>query len=65
MFYHELIKKGNFTWTHYANGIVNHYGDGSGDLIKIRTTKDFSEIKLLLNPSLQFGEILYEWLIDH
>ena len=23
----------------YHNGIVNHYGDGSGDPIEIRTTK--------------------------
>ena len=51
----RVIKKGNLTWTHH-NGIVNHYGDGSGDHIKIRTTKEFSEIKLLLNPSIQFGE---------
>ena len=51
----RVIKKGNLTWTHH-NGIVNHYGDGSGDPIKIRTTKEFSEIKLLLNPSIQFGE---------
>ena len=51
----RVIKKGNLTWTHH-NGIVNHYGDGSGDSIKIRTTKEFSEIKLLLNPSIQFGE---------
>ena len=51
----RVIKKGNLTWTHH-NGIINHYGDGSGDPIKIRTTKEFSEIKLLLNPSIQFGE---------
>ena len=51
----RVIKKGNLTWTHH-NGIVNHYGDGSGDPIKIRTTKEFSDIKLLLNPSIQFGE---------
>ena len=51
----RVIKKGNLTWTRH-NGIVNHYGDGSGDPIKIRTTKEFSEIKLLLNPSIQFGE---------
>ena len=51
----RVIKKGNLTWTHH-NGIVNHYGDGTGDPIKIKTTKEFSEIKLLLNPSIQFGE---------
>ena len=51
----RVIKKGNLTWTHH-NGIVNHYGDGSGDPIKIRTTKEFSDIKVLLNPSIQFGE---------
>ena len=51
----RVIRKGNLTWTQH-DGNVHHYGDGSGELIKIRTTKDFSEIKLLLNPSLQFGE---------
>ena len=51
----RVIKNGNLTWTHHT-GIVNHYGDGSGDPIKIRTTRDFSEVKLLLNPSVQFGE---------
>ena len=35
----RVIKKGNLTWTHH-NGIVNHYGDGSGDPIKIRTIID-------------------------
>ena len=51
----RVIKKGNLTWIQH-DGNIHHYGDGSGELIKIRTTKDFSEIKLLLNPSLQFGE---------
>ena len=51
----RVIKKGNLTWIQH-DGNVHHYGDGSGELIKIRTTKNFSEIKLLLNPSLQFGE---------
>ena len=51
----RVIRKGNLTWIQY-DGNVHHYGDGSGEPIKIRTTKDFSEIKLLLNPSLQFGE---------
>ena len=51
----RVIKKGNLTWIQH-DGNVHHYGDGSGELIKIRTTKDFSEINLLLNPSLQFGE---------
>ena len=51
----RVIRKGNLTWIQH-DGNVHHYGDGSGELIKIRTTKDFSEIKLLLNPSLQFGE---------
>jgi len=51
----RVIRKGNLTWIQH-DGHVHHYGDGSGELIKIRTTKDFSEIKLLLNPSLQFGE---------
>ena len=51
----RVIRKGNLTWIQH-DGHVHHYGDGSGELIKIRTTKDFSEINLLLNPSLQFGE---------
>ncbi len=51
----RVIRKGNLTWIQH-DGNVHHYGDGSGELIKIRTTKDFSEVKLLLNPSLQFGE---------
>ena len=51
----RVIRKGNLTWIQH-DGNIHHYGDGSGKLIKIRTTKDFSEIKLLLNPSLQFGE---------
>ena len=51
----RVIRKGNLTWIQH-DGNIHHYGDGSGELIKIRTTKDFSEIKLLLNPSLQFGE---------
>ena len=51
----RVIRKGNLTWIQH-DGNVHHYGDGSGELIKIRTTKDLSEIKLLLNPSLQFGE---------
>ena len=51
----RVIRKGNLTWIQH-DGNIHHYGDGSGELIKIRTTRDFSEIKLLLNPSLQFGE---------
>ena len=51
----RVIRKGNLTWIQH-DGNIHHYGDGSGELIKIRTTKDFSEINLLLNPSLQFGE---------
>ena len=51
----RVIRKGNLTWIQH-DGNVHHYGDGSGELIKIRTTKNFSEINLLLNPSLQFGE---------
>ena len=46
----RVIRKGNLTWIQH-DGHVHHYGDGSGELIKIRTTKDFSEINLLLNPS--------------
>ena len=51
----KIIKKGNLTWVR-PNGEINTYGDGSGETIKIRTTKSFSELQLLLNPSIHFGE---------
>ena len=51
----KIIKKGNLTWVR-PNGEINTYGDGSGEPIKIRTTKSFSELQLLMNPSIHFGE---------
>ena len=43
----KIIKTGNLTWV-MPNGEINTYGDGTGDPIKIRTTNNFSEIKLLM-----------------
>ena len=43
----KIIKKGNLTWVR-PNGEINTYGDGSGEPIKIRTKKSFSEKKLIL-----------------
>ena len=51
----KIIKTGNLTWV-MPNGEINTYGDGTGEPIKIRTTNNFSEIKLLTNPSIHFGE---------
>ena len=51
----KIIKTGNLTWV-MPNGEINTYGDGTGEPIKIRTTNNFSEIKLLMNPSIHFGE---------
>ncbi len=51
----KIIKVGNLTWIS-PNGELNTYGDGSGELIRIRTTNNFSELKLLMNPSVHFGE---------
>ncbi len=51
----KIIKVGNLTWIS-PNGELNTYGDGSGEPIRIRTTNSFSELKLLLDPSVHFGE---------
>ena len=51
----KIIKVGNLTWIS-PNGELNTYGDGSGEAIRIRTTNSFSELKLLMNPSVHFGE---------
>ena len=51
----NIIKVGNLTWIS-SNGELNTYGDGSGEPIRIRTTNSFSELKLLINPSVHFGE---------
>ncbi len=51
----NIIKVGNLTWIS-SNGELNTYGDGSGEPIRIRTTNSFSELKLLMNPSVHFGE---------
>ncbi len=51
----KIIKVGNLTWIS-PNGELNTYGDGSGEPIRIRTTNSFSELRLLINPSVHFGE---------
>jgi hypothetical protein len=51
----NIIKVGNLTWIS-SNGELNTYGDGSGEPVRIRTTNSFSELKLLINPSVHFGE---------
>jgi len=51
----RIVKVGNLTWIS-PNGELNTYGDGSGEAIRISTTNNFSELKLLLNPSVHFGE---------
>jgi len=51
----KIIKVGNLTWIS-PNGELNTYGDGSGEPIRIRTTNSFSELKLLIDPSVHFGE---------
>ncbi len=51
----KIIKVGNLTWIS-PSGEINTYGDGSGEAIRIRTTNSFSELQLLMNPSVHFGE---------
>ena len=51
----RIVKVGNLTWIS-PNGELNTYGDGSGEAIRISTTNNFSELKLLFNPSVHFGE---------
>ena len=51
----KILKKGNLVWIK-PNGLNFEYGDTSGTPIKMRTTEEFSEFKMMLNPSLHFGE---------
>ena len=51
----KIIKKGHLIWVK-SNGTELEFGDKSGIFIKIKTTNAFSEIKMLMNPSLHLGE---------
>ena len=51
----KILKKGCLVWNK-PNGLDCEYGDKTGTPIKMRTTNDFSEIKMMMNPSLHFGE---------
>ena len=51
----KILKKGYLVWIK-PNGLDFEYGDKIGTPIRMRTTSDFSEIKMLMNPSLHFGE---------
>ena len=51
----KILKKGHLVWIK-PNGLDFEYGDKTGTSIKMRTTNDFSEIKMMMNPSLHFGE---------
>ena len=51
----KVLKKGHLVWIK-PNGLDFKYGDKTGTPIKMRTTNDFSEIKMMMNPSLHFGE---------
>ena len=51
----KILKKGHLIWIK-PNGLDFEYGDKTGTPIKMRTTNDFSEIKMMMNPSLHFGE---------
>ena len=51
----KIIKKGHLVWVK-SNGTELEFGDKSGTFIKMKTTNAFSEIKMLMNPSLHLGE---------
>jgi len=51
----KIIKKGHLIWVK-SNDTELEFGDKSGTFIKMKTTNAFSEIKMLMNPSLHFGE---------
>ena len=51
----KIIRKGHLIWIK-SNGKQIEFGDQTGERIKMRTTNRFSEIKMMLNPSLHFGE---------
>ncbi len=51
----KILNNGHLVWIK-PNGLDFEYGDKTGTPIKMRTTNDFSEIKMMMNPSLHFGE---------
>jgi len=51
----KIIKKGHLIWVK-SNDTELEFGDKSGTFIKMKTTNAFSEIKMMMNPSLHFGE---------
>ena len=51
----RIIKEGHLVWIK-PSGEQIVYGDKTGEQIRVKTTKDFSEIKLLMNPEMYFGE---------
>ena len=51
----KIIKKGHLIWVK-SNGTELEFGDKTGTFIKMKTTNAFSEIKMMMNPSLHFGE---------
>ena len=51
----KIIKKGHLIWVK-SNGTELEFGDRSGTFIKMKTTNTFSEIKMMMNPSLHLGE---------
>ena len=53
--FQKIIKKGHLIWVK-SNGTELEFGDKTGTFIKVKTTNAFSEIKMMMNPSLHFGE---------
>ena len=51
----KILKKGNLIWIR-PNGEEFEFGDKTGNPIRMRTTSGFSEIKMMINPPLHFGE---------
>ena len=51
----KALKKGHLVWIR-PNGEEFEFGDKTGNPIRMRTTSGFSEIKMMMNPSLHFGE---------
>src|ERR1700680_2051027 len=51
----QFVRRGNFRLT-TARGTVLTFGDGTGDPVAIRFTTVATEIALLLDPELKFGE---------
>src|SRR4029077_9163730 len=51
----QFVRHGNFQLT-TARGTVLHFGDGIGKPVAIRFTDFATEIAILLDPELKFGE---------